>query len=147
MKIIIGSDHAGYTRKERIKVFLRKNGVKFIDVGADSKVSVDYPDFALKVGKEVAKDKNNKGMLICGSGTGMAIAANKVKGVRASVCYDAYSARMSRRDNDSNVLCLRARGFSFDKTRRIINVWLKTPFLEIGKYQRRIDKIHKIEEA
>jgi ribose 5-phosphate isomerase B len=141
MEVIIASDHAGFRLKEKILKYLERKKVKYKDLGTDSLESVDYPDYALKVGEEVAKDKSRKGILVCGTGTGMTIAANKVKGIRAVAAYDSYSAKMSRRDNDTNVLGLRGRFFPFDKIKRIINVWLETPFSGEGRHKRRIKKI------
>ena len=115
------------------------------DVGTFSKKSVDYPDFAKKAADKVTASSNNKGILICGSGTGMEIAANKIKGIRAVAAYDVYSARMSRHDNDTNVLCLRGRQFPFEKTKRIIDVWLKSPFSRLARHKRRISKIKRME--
>tara|TARA_Y100000034_G_scaffold99583_1_gene122464 strand:- start:123 stop:545 length:423 start_codon:yes stop_codon:yes gene_type:complete len=138
--IYLGSDHAGFKKKEKIKRLLDKLNQKYEDLGTDSEKSVDYPVYARKVGKAVVKNKV-KGILICGTGTGMVIAANKIKGVRAVVAYDNYSAKMSRYDNDANVLCLRARQFSFEKTEQIIKTWLKTKFSNIPRHKRRIKEI------
>lgn len=144
-KIIIGSDHAGFRAKEKLKAILAKKGVKIDDVGTNSQDSVDYPDYAAKVARKVAKTRGSKGILICGSGIGMVIVANKVRGIRAVAAYDNYTARMSRNDNDTNVLCLRGRGFPFGKSRMIVDVWLKTPFSGKARHKRRIDKIRKLE--
>jgi len=141
MQIFLGSDHAGFKRKEEIKYFLEKNKIIYEDLGTNSEESVDYPDYAFKVAKQVAKNKNSRGILICGSGTGMAIAANKVKGIRAATAYDAFSAKFSRTDNDTNILTLRARKFSLDKTKKIIKIWLQTPFSDKPRHKNRIKKI------
>lgn len=146
MKVIIGSDHAGFRTKERLKRYLENKRIKFEDLGTDSERPVDYPDFAEKVAKKVAKSRNNRGILVCGSGTGMAIAANKIKGIRAVAAYDTYSARMSRTDNDTNVLGLRGRAFPFKKITDIIDVWLKTPFSRKPRHKRRIIKIKRLEK-
>ncbi len=145
MEVVIGSDHAGYRRKEEIKRFLKRKGVSIEDVGTDSARPVDYPVFAEKVAKKVAKDKKARGILVCGSGTGMTIAANKVKGVRAVAAYDNYTAKMSRVDNDTNVLGLRGRGFPLKKAKRIVSTWLKTPFSRKARHKRRVKEIAKLE--
>lgn len=146
MNIIIGSDHAGFRRKEAVKKHLDKKGIAYKDIGTYSESSVDYPDYAAKVSRAVAKDKkgNSRGLLICGSGTGMVIAANRIKGARAVAAYDNYTAKMSRADNDSNILCLRGRAFSLEKTKSIINTWLKTSFSGKQRHKRRLSKLDKI---
>lgn len=149
MKVIIGSDHAGFRRKEELKRFLENKKIAVEDVGTHSKDSVDYPDFAEKVGKKVAKEKNSdtRGILVCGSGTGMVIAANKVKGVRAVAAYDNYTAKMARLDNDTNVLGLRGRGFPIDKTKRIVSTWLSTGFSNKPRHKKRLMKISRLEKS
>ena len=144
VNVIIGSDHAGFRAKEMLKRFLSKKKIPYEDVGTDSEKSVDYPDYAAKVAKKVAKSRNTKGILVCGSGVGMIIAANKVKGIRAVGAYDTYTARMSRLHNDTNVLGLRGRQFSFEKTKRIVDAWLKTPFSKEPRHKRRNRKIDRI---
>lgn len=141
MKVIIASDHAGFKLKERIKQYLERKKIEYSDLGTDSLDSVDYPDFAIMVAEEVVKDKNSRGILICGTGTGMTIAANKVKGIRAVAAYDSYSAKMSRVDNDTNVLGLRGRFFPFEEIKKIINVWLNTQFSGESRHRKRIRKI------
>jgi ribose 5-phosphate isomerase B len=145
MKIIIGADHAGYEVKERLKKFFTAKKIEYEDVGTDSAgLPDDYPDFAVKVAKKVAKSKDAKGILICGTGTGMVIAANKIKGIRAVAAYDLYSAEMSRKHNDANVLCLRGRYFSYCRIKMIVKKWLSSDFLGEERYKRRIAKIEKI---
>ena len=141
MRVIIASDHAGLRLKEKVKRYLKKKRIEYEDLGTESFTSVDYPDYALKVAEKVVKNKNTRGILVCGTGTGMTIAANKVKGIRAVAAYDAYSAKMSRIDNDTNVLGLRGRFFPFEKIRKIITVWLDTPFSGEKRHKRRIKKI------
>ena len=141
MRVIIASDHAGLRLKEKVKRYLKKKRIEYEDLGTDSFTSVDYPDYALKVAEKVVKNKNTRGILVCGTGTGMTIAANKVKGIRAVAAYDAYSAKMSRIDNDTNVLGLRGRFFPFEKIRKIITVWLDTPFSGEHRHKKRIKKI------
>ena len=145
MKVILASDHAGFRLKEKVKAYLKRKKIEFEDLGADSTKSVDYPDFAFKVAREVAKNKDYRGILICGTGTGMVIAANKVKGIRAVAAYDTYSAKMSRVDNDSNVLALRGRFFPFEKIKKFISVWLRTPFSNDPRHKRRLKKIAQYE--
>ncbi|RMF55609.1 ribose 5-phosphate isomerase B [Candidatus Woesearchaeota archaeon] len=145
--IIIGSDHAGFSLKEKLKKYLNKRKISFIDIGAYSlKKNDDYPDYAEKLAKAVASNKKNKGILVCATGTGMVIAANKVKGARAVNAYDLHTARMSRLDNDANILCLRGKGFPFEKTKRIVSVWLNTKFSGKARHKRRLEKISKLEK-
>ncbi|NIM89968.1 MAG: ribose 5-phosphate isomerase B [Candidatus Aminicenantes bacterium] len=146
MKIIIGSDHAGFKLKAKIKKYLKMKKIEYLDLGTDSLESVDYPDYALKVAKQVAGNKDSRGILVCGTGTGMTIAANKVKGIRAVAAYDVYSAKMSRIDNDTNVLGLRGRYFPYEKVKKIINVWLNTPFSGKQRHKRRLKKISGLEK-
>ena len=141
MKVIIASDHAGYKLKEKIIKYLRGKKIEYQDLGTDSLSSVDYPDYAIRVAEKVARSRNTRGILVCGTGTGMTIAANKVKGIRAVAAYDAYSAKMSRIDNDSNVLGLRGRFFPYEKVKKIISIWLNTPFSEEERHKRRLNKI------
>ncbi len=145
MRVILASDHAGLRLKEKIKKYLARKKIEYEDLGTNSFKSVDYPDYALKVAEKVAKNNNTRGILVCGTGTGMTIAANKVKGIRAVAAYDAYSAKMSRIDNDTNVLGLRGRFFPLEKIKKIINVWLDTPFSEEKRHKWRIKKIGNYE--
>jgi ribose 5-phosphate isomerase B len=145
MKVILASDHTGFRLKEKIKAYLRRKKIEFEDLGTNSPESVDYPDFAIKAAKKVAKNKGYRGILICGTGTGMVIAANKVRGIRAVAAYDAYSAKMSRVDNDANVLGLRGRFFPFEKIEKIISIWLKTPFSNEPRHKKRLKKIAQYE--
>lgn len=145
-KIYLGSDHAGFKLKERLKKYLRERAIPHEDMGTYSLDSVDYPDYAFSVARKVAKEKNSRGILICGTGTGMIVAANKVRGIRAVAAYDKYSAGMSRRDNDVNVLGLRGRFFPFEKIKEIISIWLATPFSKKSRHKRRINKIKQFEE-
>ncbi len=141
MRVILASDHAGLRLKEKVKKYLARKKIEYEDLGTNSFKSVDYPDYALKVAEKVAKNNNTRGILVCGTGTGMTIAANKVKGIRAVAAYDAYSAKMSRIDNDTNVLGLRGRFFPLEKMKKIITVWLDTPFSGEKRHKRRIKKI------
>ena len=144
MKIAIASDHAGWQVKERVKKYLvtLKHSIK--DFGTDSENPVDYPDFGVAVARAVASGKFRCGILICGSGLGMCIVANKVKGIRAVNCYDKTTAELSRRHNDANILCIGARLLDMKQIKGIIKVWLNTSF-EGGRHQRRVDKISRLD--
>lgn len=142
-KIYLASDHAGFLLKEKIKKFLEKNNYNYEDLGTNSQKSVDYPDFAKKVVKKIQKQKNSKGILICKTGIGMSIFANRFKKIRAALCYDSYSAKMSRLDEDSNILCLKSEKISFEKTKKIISTWLNTKFSKKLRHIRRVKKLDK----
>jgi ribose 5-phosphate isomerase B len=144
MKIAIGSDHRGYEAKRRLVPMLRQLGHEVIDAGPDGVESVDYPDFADAVAKRVSSGEVERGILICGTGIGMCIAANKVKGVRAAPCHDSITVEMSRRHNDANVLCLSADLLGDELIGRLVRIWLETDF-EGGRHARRVDKIKRIE--
>jgi ribose 5-phosphate isomerase B len=138
--IIIGADHAGYQLKESLKPFLDQLGLDVTDAGTDSDQPVDYPDIAARVGDGVSGGLFPRGILICGSGVGMSIVANRYAGVRAALCLDEETARVSRMHNDSNILVLAGRKMEAEIARAIVRVWLATPF-EGGRHQRRIAKI------
>ena len=144
MKISIGADHAGYELKEKLKQRLVQEGVQIDDEGTLSNESVDYPDFARKVGEKVAGKQVDLGLLVCGSGIGMAIAANKVPGVRAANVSSEEEAGLSREHNDANVLSIGARFLDETKAYAIVEKFLHTPFAG-GRHQRRVDKIAEIE--
>ncbi len=146
MKIAIASDHAGYKIKEMVKQLLKQLGYDFTDFGPTNEDSVDYSDFAFKVAESVSRGEYQKGILICGTGLGMCITANKVKGIRAVSPYDKFTAEMSRRHNDANVLCLGARVLDESVVKEIVKIWLETPFdTEHPRHQRRIQKISDYE--
>jgi ribose 5-phosphate isomerase B len=144
-KIAIASDHGGFFLKKEIVKFLTEKQVAFDDLGSNSEDSVDYPDFAKKVAERVSKGGADRGILICGTGVGMAMTANKFRGVRAASVCDLYSARMSREHNDANVLCLGGRVVGPHVAREIVDIFLKTPFAG-GRHEKRVEKIKKIEE-
>jgi len=146
MKIAVGSDHRGFEVKRRVVPLLQQLGHEVTDVGTDGKESVDYPDFALLVATAVSEGRADRGILICGSGIGMCIAANKVRGVRAAPCHDNITAEMCRRHNDANVLCLSADLLGGELIDRMIRIWLETPF-EGGRHARRVEKITHIESG
>lgn len=145
MKIALGADHAGYELKNRIKQHLSDGGYEIQDEGTNSSESVDYPDFAMKVAEDVAEGRAALGVLVCGTGIGMAISANKVPGIRAANCDTGLEAQLSREHNDANVLTLGARLLDPHTALALVDTWLKTPFAG-GRHQRRVDKIHAIEE-
>jgi ribose 5-phosphate isomerase B len=140
VKIAIGSDHRGWEVKRRLVVLLQQETHLVLDMGPESRDSVDYPDFAFRVARAVSVGEVERGILICGTGIGMAIAANKVKGVRAAPCHDSITAEMSRRHNDANILCLSADLLGEELIERMVRIWLSTGF-EGGRHARRVDKI------
>lgn len=144
MKIVIGSDHAGYAAKERIAKLLRHLGHDVMDAGTKSDASCDYPDYARKVADAVAAGKAERGVLICATGLGMAIAANKVRGVRAAVVTDRRTAVLSRSHNDANVFCAGARLRSAGLIAKNLRIWLQTQF-EGGRHARRLKKVARLE--
>jgi ribose 5-phosphate isomerase B len=144
MKVVLASDHRGYQLKNSLKKFLEERKIEFLDVGTFSANSVDYPDFAMLAAEKVSHGDYDRGILICGSGIGMCIVANKFPGVRAAVCHDVSAAEMSRKHNDSNMLGLGADVINEELARKILHVWLETKF-EGGRHLRRIQKISEIE--
>ena len=144
MKIAIGSDHAGYDGKELAKQVLGSLGVEILDKGTNGPESVDYPDFGAAVGRAVASGEAERGVLMCGSGIGISIAANKVPGVRAALCWNEETARLARRHNDANVLCIGARLVAPDEAARIIRAFFETDF-EGGRHQQRVDKLAELD--
>ena len=139
-KICIASDHAGFSLKETIKDLLIKNQISTIDLGPYSDNSVDYPDFAKKIAIRVKSKKSNIGILVCGSGTGMAISANKLRGIRAAVCYSFKSTYLCRAHNNANIMCLGARLTKKKDIKKILSIFLNTKF-EGGRHLRRVKKI------
>jgi ribose 5-phosphate isomerase B len=145
MKIAIGSDHRGFEAKRRLVESLRHRGHEVVDVGTDGVESTDYPEFAFQVATRVKASDADRGILIDGSGIGMTIAANKVKGVRAAPCHDTVTAEMSRRHNDANVLCLSADLLGEELIERMVRIFLETAF-DSGRHARRVEKITKFED-
>ena len=139
-KIFIASDHAGYSLKEYIKIYLFKKKHKIIDVGAKSENKVDYPDYAHKLSKAIKKNKTNVGVLICGSGQGMIMTANKHKNIKAALCYSAKSTKLSRLHNNANIITLGSRLISKKNALKFIDIFLNTKF-EGGRHNKRIKKI------
>ena len=145
LAIALGADHAGWELKEACKAWLIDHGHQVLDFGTHSPESVDYPDYAAQVAEAVAVTKVDRGVLVCGTGIGMAIAANKVPGVRAAACSDPFTARMSREHNDANVLCLGARLTGRDMAQDILQIWLDTSFAG-DRHARRVGKINALEQ-
>ncbi len=146
MKIAIGSDHRGYEAKERIKAVIMELGHTVVDHGTNSRDSCDYPDLAFAVASDVAEARADRGILLCGTGLGMSIAANKVPGVRAALCHDELTTQLARRHNDANVLCLPADLVGDALMRSMVETWLNTEF-EGGRHERRVNKIKQYEQA
>ncbi len=145
ISLSLGADHAGFDLKEEIKRFLKELGYSFDDFGVETSKPVDYPDYAKVVAENVSQGRYEKGILFCGSGIGMAIVANKFPGVRAALVSDLYTAQMSKKHNDTNVLALAARVTGKELAKEIVKVWLETPF-EGGRHKRRIKRIEDIEK-
>ena len=143
MKIGIGSDHGGYELKESIKEYLSQLGVEFVDYGTNSLESVDYPDFGKKVADAVLEKQVDRGILICGTGIGISITANRIQGIRCALCTDTFSARMSREHNNANILALGGRVVGTGLALDIVKIFLDTEF-EGGRHERRINKIDEI---
>jgi ribose 5-phosphate isomerase B len=145
MKIAIGSDHAGFEDKERVKKQLEELGFEYEDVGTNSTESVDYPIYAQKVAEKVANGEVEQGLLICGSGNGMQIAANKIHGIRAALAWNAETARLAREHNDANVLSVPARMISPEEVSKVVKSYLDAKF-EGGRHQRRVEEISELEK-
>lgn len=143
MKIAIGADHAGYLLKETIKKFFNEREIQFTDYGAFTMDSGDYPEYSYKVSQAVASSEADLGILICGTGIGMSITANKIKGIRAAVAYNEKTAQLSRLHNDANVLCLGGRLLAEDEALKIVETWLNTSF-EGGRHENRLNLITKL---
>lgn len=142
MRIFLGADHAGFEFKEKLKKVFEKKKILYEDYGAYAKnEDDDYPDYAFVVGTHVSRNHGAFGILLCGSAVGMAIAANKVQGVRAVACQDTKTAKLSRQHNNANVLCLQARKVKFQQVEKIVHVWLKTKFSHDERHRRRLHKI------
>ena len=141
MKLILGSDHAGFNHKEQLIKTIKEKKIDFVDVGTKGPDSVDYPDYAHLVSKETLKDKSNIGILICGSANGVAMAANKHKGIRAAICWNVDIATLAVTHNNSNILCLPARFISTEEQKLIFEAFIKSSF-EGGRHKIRVDKIN-----
>jgi ribose 5-phosphate isomerase B len=139
-KICISSDHAGFKLKESIKDFLINKNISIIDLGPMNENSVDYPDYAKKISNRIKSKRSDVGILVCGSGTGMAISANKIKGIRAAVCYNSRSTRLSRQHNDANIIAIGSRLTKRNTALQLVSIFLGTKF-EGGRHLRRVKKI------
>jgi ribose 5-phosphate isomerase B len=144
MQIGLACDHGGFELKEELKTFLKSHGVEPIDMGTFNEDSVDYPDFGVLVAEKVSRGELEKGILICGTGIGMSIVANKFPGIRAALANDLYSARCSREHNDANILIIGGRIVGKELAKEIVKVWLETPFAG-GRHKRRLEKIEALE--
>ncbi len=145
MKIALGSDHAGFELKEDLATYIAAQEIELADLGARDESPVDYPDIGASVAGKVSRGEVDRGILICGSGVGMSIVANRFPGVRAALCHDVYTSRMSREHNDSNLLVLGGRLIGKGLAREILKVWLATGF-EGGRHQKRLEKIAALEK-
>ena len=143
MTIAMGSDHAGFELKRQIFERLQAENYNVTDLGTDSKESTDYPDFGVKVGKAVANGEYDFGIIMCGTGIGISISANKVRGVRAALCSTDYDAEMARKHNNANILALGGRTITIDLAMRMVHIFLKTEF-EGGRHETRVNKIHSL---
>lgn len=146
MKIALGSDHGGYQLKENLKKYLKELKVEYQDFGCNSENPVDYPDVGFKIATEVKNRNYDKGILICGTGVGMSIVANKIKGIRASLCHDVFSARYAREHNDANILTLGGRVIGSGLAKEIVKVWLNTDFSGEERHLKRLNKIKQEED-
>ena len=143
MKIAVGSDHGGFRLKEEIICWLKEKEISYEDVGTYTLESVDYPDYAEKVAEKIKSGDADRGILICGTGIGICIAANKIHGIRAALCHDVYSAQKSREHNDANILAMGARVIGPGLAIKIVDTFLNTPFSGIERHQRRINLIEE----
>ena len=146
MKVALGSDHGGFSVKQALAEALREQGHDVVDFGTDGEDSTDYPDFGAKVAAVVSKGEVDRGVLVCGTGIGMSIVANKFRHVRAALVTDVYMARMAAEHNNANLLVMGARNGTVEKAREMLETWLQTPF-EGGRHQRRLEKIAELERG
>jgi len=146
MKIALGSDHGGYQLKENLKGYLKGLNVEYTDFGCYSEQAVDYPDIGFKVSNEIKDGNFDKGILICGTGIGMSVVANKIRGIRAALCYNEFTARYSREHNDANVLVLGGRVIGSGLAKEIVKVWLNTNFSQEERHINRLNKIKQEED-
>jgi ribose 5-phosphate isomerase B len=142
--IVIGCDHAAYELKEKLKAYLRRRGESVDDVGPHGTASVDYPDYGKKVAGRISSGRNSRAILLCGTGLGMSMVANRFPGVRAALCHDLFGAIMSRKHNDANILVMGGRVTGETLAEEIVRVWLETPF-EGGRHQKRLDQFERLD--
>ena len=145
MRIALAADHAGFELKEKMEAYLKEEGFEVMDLGTHSEEPVDYPDFALAIGEALRKGRAERGILICGSGVGACVAANKIKGIRAALCHDTYSAHQGVEHDDINVLCLGARVIGEELTKELVTAFLAAKFTGEERHVRRLAKIQAIE--
>jgi len=145
MKVALAADHAGFELKEKMEAYLKEEGFEVMDLGTHSEEPVDYPDFALAIGEALRKGRADRGVLICGSGVGACVAANKIKGIRAGLCHDTYSAHQGVEHDDINVLCLGARVIGEELTKELVTAFLAAKFTGEERHVRRLAKIQAIE--
>jgi RpiB/LacA/LacB family sugar-phosphate isomerase len=145
MRVVLGSDHAGFELKQQILKYVRELGHEVLDVGTHDSSSVDYPDFAEAVGTAIVNNKADRGILMCGSGIGSVIAANKIPGIRAGICHDCYSAHQGVEHDDMNVMAIGARIIAIALARDLVKIFLEAKFLEEARFKRRLDKVKKLE--
>jgi RpiB/LacA/LacB family sugar-phosphate isomerase len=145
MRIVMGADHAGFALKEELKKFVAGLGYEVIDVGTCDESPVDYPDFAVAVGTAILESRAERGILICGSGVGASVAANKIAGIRAGLCHDTYSAHQSVEHDDTNVLVLGARIIGSELARELVKAFLSAKFSHEERHQRRLDKVNALD--
>ncbi|MBY0545942.1 MAG: ribose 5-phosphate isomerase B [Candidatus Obscuribacterales bacterium] len=145
-RVAVGADHAGYPLKVEVVDWLNKNGFAVVDLGTNSADPVDYPDYAFAVGEAVTSGKADVGIIICGSGVGACVAANKVPGIRAGLCHDTFSARQGREDDDTNVLCMGARVIGQNLAYEVLKSFLNARFSGLERHQRRLNKVLAMEE-
>jgi ribose 5-phosphate isomerase B len=145
-RVAVGSDHAGYHYKQQLADHLRETGHEVVDLGTDGPQSVDYPDYARAVAEAVARGEAERGLLVCGSAVGVCMVANKVRGIRAGVCHETYSARQAVEHDDMNVLCLGERVIGIEVARQVTDTFLAARFLDEGRHRRRLDKLLAVED-
>jgi RpiB/LacA/LacB family sugar-phosphate isomerase len=145
-KVALGADHGGFPLKEAVKKILEAEGCEVLDLGTYSTDPVDYPDYALAVGQAIIEGKAQKGVILCGSGVGASVAANKIPGVRAGLCHDTFSAHQGVEDDDMNVLCMGARVIGPNLAEEIVKTWVHAKFSGAERHVRRLNKVHSIEK-
>lgn len=146
MKIAIACDHAAVDQKNELIKYLESQGHKVTNFGTNTNDSVDYPDYAVKAAEDIASGNSEKGIIICGSGIGVSISANKVKGIRAALCYNEETAKLSRQHNNANIMCYGARFIDLETAKKMVDNFINTYF-EGGRHQNRVDKIHSLTEC
>ncbi len=147
MRLAVGSDHAGFALKKELIEWLTKHEHQIVDVGSHSTDASDYPDYARAVGREIIEGRADRGLMVCGSGVGACVAANKIKGIRAGVCHDTFSARQGVEDDDMNMLCLGSRVIGSELAREVLKAFLAAKFSGLERHQRRLNKVLEIEAA